>query len=98
MARGEGVPWSELATPLGIAAEPDDGWSPAEAAFRLVAPSPSLPFDAVSVRWDCASCGQWITDKGPYNGHPADDETGHADTCARHAAEITAWRRAWGDD
>jgi len=95
-ARGEGMPWRDLAAALGISADPDD--APAETAFELVAPTPLMRFDAVSVCWDCASCGQWITDKGPYNGHPTDDETGHADNCARHAAEIAAWTRAWGDD
>jgi hypothetical protein len=95
-ARGEGIPWRDLAAALGLSADPDD--APAESAFEIVAPAPSMPFDAVSVCWECASCGQWITDKGPYNGHPEDDEIGHAGNCARHAAEVAAVRRAWGDD
>ena len=98
-ARGEGKPWDALAEPLGLSTDPDEyGNSAAEAAFELVAPKPSMRFDLVTVHWTCASCGQSITDKGPYNGHPDDDETGHADDCARHLAEVAAWTRAWGDE
>lgn len=93
-ARGAGTPWSELAGPLGIVADVGD---PAEAAFREVAGEPPAPYDQRSVGWHCTSCGQRMIDHGPYNGHPADDESGHAASCSRHLAEIAAFRARNGD-
>lgn len=83
-ARGDGYAWRDLAEPLGV----DGGGSdPAVAAFELVAPEPYMPFDRRSTYWTCMSCEQHVTDCGPYEGHPTDNETGHADGCARHHRE-----------
>lgn len=88
-ARGDGVPWRNLADPLGIEV---DAWEdPAAAAFEHVAGTPVRTFDTLTVLWRCGSCGQLVTDRGPYNGHPVNNETGHAETCARHQAEIDAY-------
>jgi hypothetical protein len=108
-ARGRGVPWRDLATALGIADDADEeGIAPAEAAFHLATTGRidgDLPHrrwgDEPYRSWRCASCRAWVHDRGPFNGHPDDDETGHASGCARHAADIAAWRRrmdAWDDD
>jgi hypothetical protein len=98
-ARGEGTPWSGLAQPLGLSTEPDWRGRPAEqAAFELVAGYDERSYATPSVGWDCVSCGAWVTDRGPYNGCPADDETGHAGDCRRHRAEIAAWETQYGDD
>jgi hypothetical protein len=97
-ARGEGVSWRDLVEPLGVYVEPDSYEDPAVAAFEMIAPTPSQRFDARSVYWRCASCGEGVTDKGPYNGHPDDDETGHAETCERHRAEVAAYMRRQGLD
>jgi hypothetical protein len=51
-----------------------------------------MQLDRRTVSWTCASCGEWITDSGPYNGHPDDDERGHAEDCARHLAEAAAYQ------
>jgi len=98
-ARGEGLAWADLAAPLGVGTEPDAwGKSAAEAAFELVAGYDEHSWARPSVLWDCRSCGAQITDRGPYNGHPDDDETGHARACRRHADELAAWTTEYGDD
>jgi hypothetical protein len=90
-ARGHGHSWRELAEALGI--EPDDeGYTdPAVVAFELVAPQPSMRFDPRRVAWACASCGESITDRGPYEGHPVDNQSGHAANCARHLREVAEY-------
>lgn len=92
-ARGEGRAWRELAGPLGVGVkdEDDDFTDPAAAAFELVAGEPLRQFDRRWVSWRCVSCTKYIHDKGPYNGNPIDDETGHTEDCARHTAEIRAY-------
>jgi hypothetical protein len=97
-ARGEGLSWQQIAPSLPI--DLGDTDDPAAEAFVWVAPRPSQRFDRITTSWECASCGQRITDQGPYNGHPADDEHGHAEGCARHAEDIRAWRArsGWDED
>lgn len=87
-AREQGVSWVEIAEALPVG-DLDD--PPAE-AFYWVAGPPSMPFDPVSVSWECGSCGKRIKDSGPHSAHPADCESGHADDCARHNAEVLAYR------
>lgn len=96
-ARGNGKGWGDIADRVGqmIPHVYDD--APID-AFLWVAPRPSMPHDAVSVGWRCESCAQWVTDHGPYNRHPADNETGHALDCARHNTEIAAYMATWDDD
>lgn len=96
-ARGAGKAWRDLVEPLGIDPGADD---PAVAAFLEISSEPAMPFDPRRCHWTCESCGQWITDTGPYNGNPIDDEEGHAEDCARHLTEIQAWRErvGWEDE
>jgi hypothetical protein len=97
-ARGAGRSWSDVAEVLGRMLP--DGEDPAIEAFVWVAPTPSMRFDRVTVGWRCSTCDQMITDHGPYESHPVDNESGHADGCARQAAEVAAWkiRAGWDDD
>jgi hypothetical protein len=40
-----------------------------------------------------------VTDRGPFESHPEDCESGHAEDCSQFAAELAAWqaeRDAWG--
>lgn len=99
-ARGAGRTWAEIAAAFNLDAEVAD--DPAGAVFEYLAVGEPLPqperrfrFDPRNVHWRCASCSLLITDSGPYNGNPVDDESGHAETCERHAAEIAAWRARW---
>lgn len=98
-ARGAGVPWRDLAGPLGIEQDEDDWMDPAAEAFKAVADKPSMRFDPLRTSWRCDTCQQYVTDSGP-NGHPVDCERGHAEDCARHQREIAAYlqRQGWDED
>lgn len=96
-ARGAGKSWADLVKPLGIESEDEYADLPAM-AFRQIAYPPSQRYDTVYASWECGSCGERVRDTGPYGGHPEDDETGHAEGCARHAGEIAAWQKKNGDD
>lgn len=95
-ARGAGLSWRELADTLGVRTD-DDYTDPAAAAFELIAGEPAQRFDEVTTSWRCATCGKYVTDKGPYNGHPTDCERGHAEDCGRHQAEIAAYEASLED-
>ncbi len=97
-ARGEGRSWAQIAEVLDLDTEAHDDL--AAAAFLWVAPSPSQPFDRIYTSWECSSCGSRVVDRGPFGGHPDDNEEGHADGCARLAAEVAEYRRraGWDDE
>lgn len=92
--RGEGTSWSAIADLLDIAWSED--YSRQERAYELVAgPVSTISYDRY-VFWACGGplgCGERITDRGPYNGYPADNEDGHAGGCRRLAAENEAYER-----
>lgn len=90
-ARSQGTSWRAIGEALLYDREHVD---PAEMAFRRAAEHFGPADSTDRAYWDCKGadgCGQWITDHGPYTGHPVDCESGHADGCARHAREVTAW-------
>lgn len=84
--REGGRSWDEIGELLPI----ENGDVAAAEAFEQFADG-----DAFDRRffWRCLSCEQTISDRGPYNGHPVDCETGHAEDCARHAAEVEQYER-----
>lgn len=92
--RGEGSSWDEIADLLEIEWSAD--YVKRERAFELVAgPVSSYSYDRY-VFFTCGGprgCGESITDRGPYNGYPSDNEDGHAEGCRRLAAEVEAYRR-----
>lgn len=97
-ARASGRSWDEIGEALDL---PVDGDRPRdEAAFEWLiegrAPNATGP-DHLSFRtpttwWRCSACGQQVSDRGPYESHPDDNEHGHADGCPRRVAAIGAWR------
>jgi hypothetical protein len=107
-ARAAGHSWAELAEVLGLTREAErEQIAPGEAAFHWATtgridgePRSRVWGDEPRRWWRCASCQQRVSDRGPFAGHPDDEETGHAPDCARHTAELTAWRTrhdAWDD-
>jgi hypothetical protein len=96
-ARGAGRPWDDVAEALGIGVtedgEPRDeqGVPPADRGPAAAADEPSW-FHRPTARWTCSTCGQRITDHGPFESHPDDVEEGHAEGCARREAEIATYR------
>lgn len=92
--RGEGRSWVELADLLEVP------WSAeyrrVERAYELVAGITPTTFSSARVYWTCGGpggCGEYVTDRGPYERHPDDNEDGHAPGCSRHAAEVEAYLR-----
>lgn len=90
--RGEGTSWREVADLLDIPWS--DQYSRPERAYELVlGPEPG---HVRSLYWTCGGpdgCGRYVTDRGPYNGHPLDNEAGHAGGCRRLAIEGEAYVR-----
>ena len=95
-ARAAGHTWQEIGEVMGVTpnGEPElAGDTTAETAYSYAAGSPDSETAWRYGRlfaWRCASCEGVISDKGPFN-HPADNEPGHADDCARLAAAVAAW-------
>lgn len=93
--RAEGVTWKELVELLDIPWSPD--YVQVERAYELVAGDAGSSYSSeLRLYWRCGGpggCGEYITDYGPYNGHPSDVESGHADGCRRKAAEVTRWEQ-----
>lgn len=96
-ARGAGRSWDEVAEALGIEAT-EDGQPRDEQAYLLLIEGRPLPtdepsgFHRSSARWTCASCGQRVSDYGPFESHPDDFEKGHANSCPGRSAVAVAYR------
>ena len=92
-ARGAGRTWDEVAEALGIEVT-EDGEPRGEQAYLLLVEGRPLPADAQSwfdrptARWTCTSCGQTVTDHGPFESHPNDVEHGHSNSCIRQVAAL----------
>lgn len=96
-ARETGLTWEQVGAALSL--EADHGRSPGEAAFEHVTDAEhARPFADLAFHWTCPACSQGVSDRGPYNGHPADCERGHADGCSRLAAAIAEYKAQWGDE
>jgi hypothetical protein len=98
-ARGDGVTWEQIGEALGLEQGPDtaSGYDLGIAAFEYFTGEPGPGYPA-SFQFCCASCGEYITDHGPFDSHPEGNEQGHAEGCVRLAADLTAWRvqqEAW---
>jgi hypothetical protein len=91
-ARADGITWEQIGEALGLHLGSDgrSGLDLGVAAFEHFTGEPGRGSRA-SFRFRCASCGGYITDRGPRPGHPGDNEPGHAAGCVRLAADIAAW-------
>ena len=101
-ARGDGITWEQIGEALGLDQGPDGGYGYdlGVAAFEHFADGPGLWYQA-SFHFRCASCGEYVTDRGPFQSHPEDNEQGHAEGCVRLAADIVGWqaqRDGWEAD
>jgi hypothetical protein len=102
-ARAAGRSWDEIGEALGLS----DGAADeprAEAAFTEIVEGRRAQtywptFRAPSTCWRCESCGEPVADHGPTgSSHPDDQESGHDESCERHAAALAAWRTRTGWD
>lgn len=78
--RGAGRSWDDIAGPAGSGEE-------SAQVFEEVADLGG-EFGSPQLSWRCDSCGSRIRDLGPAADDPRQAERGHADDCARHAADI----------
>jgi hypothetical protein len=96
-ARGAGRSWDDVAEALGIEATEDDEPRD-EQAYRLLIEGRPLPVDEPSwfhrpkAWWTCTTCGQQVADHGPFESHPDDVETGHAEACVRRSTALAVYR------
>ncbi len=92
-ARGDGITWQQIGEALGLDRGPggEAGYDLGVAAFEYFTGVPD-PWYRASFRFRCASCGGYITDRGPFESHPLDNEHGHAEGCVRLAADIAGWQ------
>lgn len=86
-ARRHGRSWDEIGQAFGF--DTDEVPGPAIQAYERVVEA-SL---SATPSWKCACCSQRVTDRGPWEPHPADSESGHASDCERHHREIAAYER-----
>jgi len=101
-ARGDGITWEQIGEALGLDQGPygTSGYDLGIAAFEHFTAEAGHRYPA-SFHFGCASCGEYITDRGPFESHPEDNERGHAEGCVRMAADIVAWQAqqdAWEAD
>jgi hypothetical protein len=96
-AREDGRTWLQIGQALGLAEDAESNYDVASAAYDHAAGKPSL-LRTPSFFWSCPACGQGVTDYGPFTANPWDNESGHADGCARFAADVARYRADWGDD
>jgi hypothetical protein len=89
-ARVEGASWQEIGEALRLAAD-EAGRSVAELAYEQIVGVPDL-WSQTSMYWSCPACGRNVTDRGPYDSHPLDNEHGHSEDCSRMAAAVAAWQ------
>lgn len=92
--RGEGSSWAEVADLLEIPWSQE--YSRPERAYELVAGTRPGTFSDARVYWTCGGpdgCGRHVTDRGPYNGYPVDNEDGHEQGCGRLTADTAAYER-----
>jgi hypothetical protein len=104
-ARADGRSWDEIAGALGVE-QGEGAVVRGERAYLhliedrpLYADDPELSWaQRAAAHWRCGSCNQYVTDQGPFEASPEANEQGHAPGCARHAAEMAAYRRSANSD
>jgi len=92
-ARADGITWEQIGEALGpsLGSDGRSGHDLGVAAFEHLTGERGR-WRQASFWFRCASCGEYISDRGPFEGHPEDNERGHAEGCVRLAADIAAWQ------
>jgi hypothetical protein len=106
-ARATGYSWDAIGEALGLLAE-GQTFNRAEAAFDFVAGERPLPVNGISVRrmrivqpevrYRCGTCDRMATDRGPWEGNPEEELSGHREDCTLYADLYRAWRARVADD
>ena len=93
-ARVDGISWQEIGEALGLDENGQrTGYDLAVRAFEYITDAGHHDRSGtLSFYYPCPACEQGISDRGPYESHPEDNEHGHAEGCTRLAADIAAWQ------
>jgi hypothetical protein len=93
-AREDGLNWEDIgqALALGQGEHVPDGFEMDIAAYTAMAGDGDSWYEPYFA-WTCPSCATTVSDRGPYDSHPADREQGHAEGCQRLAADVAAYYR-----
>lgn len=99
-ARAEGRSWDDVAEAFGVQRGEGVVVRGERAYLHVIEDRPLYADDpelswvprAPVARWRCVSCGQYVTDQGPFEASPENNEQGHTPGCVRHAAEMAAYR------
>jgi hypothetical protein len=98
-ARSAGHSWDAIAEALGMEQVEGPASRSERAYLHLIEDRPLYTENPdpwaqppPAAHWRCASCGQYVTDQGPFEASPENNEQGHAPGCVRHAAEMAAYR------
>lgn len=103
-ARADGHSWDRIAEALGLEQTESPASRSERAYLHLIEDRPLFTDDPdhswaqppSAAHWRCSTCGHSVTDQGPFNAAPDDNEQGHGPDCARHAAETAAYRE-WNE-
>ena len=91
LARQAGRTWYQIADALHLCALAcANGESAADEAFDFALKYRSIA-DHHDITWTCPACQQPITDHGPWDELPEQEE-GHTADCPRRTAELAAWQ------
>jgi hypothetical protein len=93
-AREDGLSWEDIGQALALDQSEyvPDGYELDIAAYTAM-DGAGDSWDEPYFTWTCPSCATVISDRGPYDPHPANREQGHAEGCQRLAADIAAHHR-----
>jgi len=91
LARQAGRTWYEIADALHLhAVACANKESARDEAFSFALQYRSIA-DQRNIIWTCPACQKKITDHGPWDELP-EQEDGHTPDCSRRTAELAAWR------
>lgn len=104
-ARAAGASWDDVAAALDLTGNEHGYESAGAVAFRWLVErrDPAADRDLFAgrwtpaARWTCGACGERISDRGPFEPHPDDNEAGHHYTCARQTAAVRAYETERGE-
>ena len=98
--RQEGLTWHQVGEALNLAAVAEERGAPlGEVAFDYAADvEHARPWSTPSFPWTCPACGALVSDRGPFESHPEDNEPGHAEGCERMARLVAEHDARWADE
>jgi hypothetical protein len=93
-ARAEGTAWCHIGEALELAENSQlTSHDLAIAAYEQLTGARDLPaFQTPVFHYTCQACQQPISDRGPYESHPLDNEHGHTEDCPRPTEQVAAWQ------